>query len=167
MILREQYLKLRYITVFMENDTEVRKRIEDLLRTQLFCVLSTNMKEDNFPYSSLIAFLHSDDLAYIYFTTARNTTKFTNLLSDPRVGLFFDNRSNNLEDVTGAVTATVLGKVEELEKEKNSIIVESFNTKYPQLKEFLSSNKTAFLRIEVEKYVVVYEFKRVLRLDMK
>ena len=101
-----------------------------------------------------------------FFTTARNTTKFTNLLSDPRVGIFFDNRSNNLEDVTGAITATVLGKAEELDKEKNDEIIRNFNLKYPQLKEFLASDKTAFIRIKVERYVVVYEFKRVLRLEM-
>jgi len=150
----------------MNEQLDVKNMIHSLLESQLFCVLSTNLKEDNYPYSSLIAFLYSEDLKHIYFTTSRNTTKFTNLLSDPRVGIFFDNRSNNLEDVHGAITATVLGNVEELEKEKNKEIIEEFKTKYPQLKEFLIKRHTAFLRIRVESYVVVYEFKKVLRLEM-
>lgn len=150
----------------MNENLDVRKMIHSLLESQLFCVLSTNLKEDNYPYSSLIAFLYSEDLKYIYFTTSRNTTKFTNLLSNPRVGIFFDNRSNNLKDVTGAITATVLGKAEELDKDKNKEIINDFKSKYPQLEEFLTMEYTAFLRIKVERYVVVYEFKKVLRLEM-
>ncbi len=151
----------------MSEDSEAREMIRNLLQSQLFCVLSTNLKEGNFPYSSLIAFLHSDDLSAIYFTTARNTTKFTNLLSDPRVGIFFDNRTNNLDDVQGAITATVLGKVEELDKENNKEIISEFKNKYPRLTEFIDSDKTAFLKIQIERYVIVYEFQKVLRLIFK
>jgi nitroimidazol reductase NimA-like FMN-containing flavoprotein (pyridoxamine 5'-phosphate oxidase superfamily) len=149
----------------MANELETKKIIGDLLESQLFCVLSTNLAESNFPYSSLIAFLVSDDFRYLYFATSRKTTKFTNLLSDPKVCLFFDNRSNELEDVTNATTATVLGKVEELTEEVNKEILQLFIKKYPQLKEFVEKPSTAFMQMIVDEYVIVHSFHKVLRLD--
>ena len=110
----------------MSSNSDIRKIVIELLDSQLFCVLTTNLEESNFPYSSLVAFLNSEDLESIYFVTSRNTTKFTNLISDPKVCIFFDNRTNELDDVSNAVTATVLGKVEELKKEDNNEILEKF-----------------------------------------
>lgn len=149
----------------MNNELDVKDMIHSLLKSQLFCVLSTNLKEENYPYSSLIAFLDSDDFRYLYFATSRKTTKFTNLLSDPKVCMFFDNRSNDLEDVKNAITATVLGKVEELDKEINKDILHFFIQKYPQLKQFVEKSNTAFLRMIVDEYIVVYNFSKVLRLN--
>lgn len=150
----------------MVNETETKRIISDLLDSQLFCVLTTNLEDTSFPYSSLIAFLNSDDLKYIYFATSRKTTKFSNLLSDPKICMFFDNRSNELEDVSNAITATVLGKVEELDKEKNERILNQLIQKYPQLEDFVKSASTAFLRMDVEEYVVVHSFFKVLRLKL-
>lgn len=149
----------------MANESETKNVIKDLLESQLFCVLTTNLARSNFPYSSLVAFLDSDDLRYLYFATSRKTTKFTNLLSDPKICMFFDNRSNELEDVTNAITATVLGKVEELDKEINKDLLQLFIHKYPQLKEFVENPNTAFVRMIVDEYVVVHSFRKVLRLD--
>jgi len=149
----------------MVNESEIKKIIGDLLESQLFCVLSTNLVESSFPYSSLVAFLNSDDFRYLYFATSRKTTKFTNLLSDPKICMFFDNRSNELEDVSNATTATVLGKVEEIDKEINKDILQLFIHKYPQLKEFVEEPSTAFVRMIIDEYVVVHSFRKVLRLD--
>ena len=148
----------------MNGEAETRRIITQLLDSQLFCVLTTNLEDSNFPYSSLVAFLSTEDLESIYFATSRKTTKFTNLVSDPKVCMFFDNRTNELEDVSNAVTATVLGDVEELEKESNKEILKLFVKKYPKLKEFVQDRRTAFLRINVNEYVVVHSFKKVLRL---
>ncbi len=150
----------------MNKDSEVRKIISNLLESQLFCVLTTNLKDDNFPYSSLIAFLHSPNLHHIYFATSRKTTKFTNLLSDPKVCIFFDNRSNELDDVTNAVSATVLGQVEELNKKSETKTILEFIKKYPHLKEFIENTNTALLQIKVDEYVVVHSFEKVLRLKI-
>jgi general stress protein 26 len=149
----------------MENISETKKIIGDLLESQLFCVLTTNLAESNFPYSSLIAFLDSDDFKSLYFATSRKTTKFTNLLSDPKVCMFFDNRTNELDDVKNTITATVLGSVEELDKITKKNILEQFIQKYPQLKQFVKKSSTAFLRMIVDEYVVVHSFSKVLRLD--
>jgi general stress protein 26 len=150
----------------MNKDLENKKKIEGLLDSQLYCVLTTNLEHSNFPYSSLVAFLHSDNLKYIYFATSKNTTKFTNILSDPKVCLFFDNRSNELKDVTEAITATVLGKVEDRNKETDKECFSQFLDKYPQLTDFAKKSSTAFLRINVEEYIVVYSFQKVLRLKL-
>ena len=149
----------------MNKESETKKIISGLLNSQLFCVLTTNLEDSNFPYSSLIAFLNSNDFKYIYFATSRKTTKFANLLSDPKVCMFFDNRTNELEDVTNTITATVLGKVEELDNNTNKNILQQFIQKYPQLKQFVEKSSTAFLRMIVDEYVVVHSFSKVLRLD--
>ncbi|MFW9852627.1 MAG: pyridoxamine 5'-phosphate oxidase family protein, partial [Candidatus Thorarchaeota archaeon] len=127
----------------MSTDLDTKMRINNLLESQLFCVLTTNLKDSNFPYSSLIAFFHTPDLKHIYFATSRKTTKFANLLSDPKVCIFFDNRSNELEDVIETVSATVLGKVEELNKEREIELISQFIDKYPQLKDFVQNIDTA------------------------
>ncbi|NPD89727.1 MAG: pyridoxamine 5'-phosphate oxidase family protein [Asgard group archaeon] len=150
----------------MIEESDIKKIIRELLASQLFCVLTTNLAQSHFPYSSLVASLNSDDLKHIHFATSRKTTKFTNLLSDPKVCMFFDNRSNELEDVTKAVTATVLGKVEELDKETNKEILRRFIEKYPQLKDFVEKQSTAFLRIIVDEYIVVHNFHKTLRLTL-
>jgi nitroimidazol reductase NimA-like FMN-containing flavoprotein (pyridoxamine 5'-phosphate oxidase superfamily) len=161
----EQVFKQQVDLSNMNNESGTRKIISGLLDSQLFCVLTTNLEDSNFPYSSLIAFLNSDDLKYIYFVTSRKTTKFTNLLSDPKVCMFFDNRTNKLEDVKNTITATVLGKVEELDYKTNKKILQQFIQKYPQLKQFAEKSSTAFLRMSVDEYVVVHSFSKVLRLD--
>ena len=149
----------------MNDEAKTKTIIKNLLDSQLFCVLTTNLDESNFPYSSLIAFLNVDNLQQIFFATARETTKFTNLLSDSKVCIFFDNRTNEHEDVKNTISATVLGKVEEIKKEENKEILQKFIEKYPQLKVFANDRRTAFLRIDVKKYIVVYNFQKVLRLE--
>jgi nitroimidazol reductase NimA-like FMN-containing flavoprotein (pyridoxamine 5'-phosphate oxidase superfamily) len=149
----------------MNGEAEIKRIISELLDSQLFCVLTTNLEGDKFPYSSLIAFLNTEDLKQIYFATSRNTTKFSNLISDPKICIFFDNRTNELGDVSRAITATVLGKVKEIDKNEEKDHVKDFIKKYPQLKKFVEDRRTAFCRIDVKKYVVVYNFHKVLRLE--
>ena len=150
----------------MEDKDKTTQIIKNLLKEQLFSVLSTKMQEESTPYSSLIGYLYSDDLRHIYFVTSRNTTKFTNLLSDPVACIFVDNRSNHEDDVLKATTATILGDVEEIEKETFREITEQLEKKYPQLEEFINKENTALLRLNVKQYVVVFEFQKVLRLEI-
>lgn len=150
----------------MEKERETKALIKELLNKQLFCVLSTKLREGNYPYSSLIGYQVSEDLKQFFFITSRNTTKFTNLLSEPNACIFVDNRSNHEEDVLNAKTVTILGIVEEIEKEPNKEIIEKFKLKYPQIKEFIDQPSTALLRFNVKQYIVVYEFQKVLRLEI-
>jgi heme iron utilization protein len=81
-----------------ENAESIEETLRALFRTQRLAVLSTQGSGQ--PYASLVAFVASDDLQYLYFATARTTRKYHHLDVDPRVAMLMDNRSNLESDVS-------------------------------------------------------------------
>ena len=79
----------------MEKNEDIRKRLNTLFQKQHLAVLST--QQDGQPYASLVAFVVTDDLEYLYFVTPKTTRKFENLSANPRVA-FLVNDSVNRED---------------------------------------------------------------------
>jgi heme iron utilization protein len=140
-------------------EAETTSIVQNLLTSQPLAVLSTHQAGQ--PYSNLIAFAATSDLANIFFATTRATRKFANLTADPRLALLIDNRANQEADFADAAALTVLGSAHEVhgsEKEKGLAI---FLAKHPYLKDFVSAPTCALLRVKVAKYILVTQFQEV------
>ena len=143
---------------------QLKTTLQNLFSTQKLAVLSTSDKGK--PYSSLIAFLSSDDLKSIFFATTRSTRKFANLDSQPEASILIDNRTNSEEDFHEGIAVTILGKAEEIFDEEREQFQEKFLGKYPYLKEFITAPTCALLKMEVRQYNIVSRFQNVMIMDV-
>jgi nitroimidazol reductase NimA-like FMN-containing flavoprotein (pyridoxamine 5'-phosphate oxidase superfamily) len=143
----------------MEEVEEVWTIIRELLESQRLAVLSTQGKEQ--PYSNLVAFAVTPDLRYLIFATTRATRKYANLKTEPRVSILIDNRSNQEIDFSEASAVTVLGTTTEAPDSDRGKYLRHYLHKHPYLKEFVTAPSCALMRVKVEKFIVVTQFKEV------
>lgn len=143
---------------------DFKKIISDLLKNQKLGVLATDL--DGLPYTSLIAFAATDDLHHIFFSTLKDTRKFSNMSRNPRVTLLIDNRSNQRTDFYDAIAVAAQGSVEELQKSQSKFRTLYLN-KHPYLEEFVNSPNCALLQLNVEKYQYVSHFQDVKILELE
>jgi hypothetical protein len=114
------------------------------------------------PYTSLMAFAASEDLGALLLVTDRATHKYANLIANPRVAVFIDNRENVGADTLEAVAITVLGTAREVSDNDGDRLREAFIARHPYLAGFATSPSCALVRISVKSYVVVRRFEEVL-----
>jgi len=136
--------------------------LRTLLTTQPLAVVAT--QKDGHPYTSLVAFVASDDLRRIAFVTSRATTKYRNLLDAPHVSLLIDSRTHSVEDFTAGAAVTVLGRAAEIGDKQGSALLEGFLQKHPHLEAFARAPSTALCGVEVETYVLVTRFQHVVEM---
>lgn len=141
-------------------EKEIQGKIKSLLGSQQLAVLST--QRDGQPYSSLMAFAYTPDLANIFVATGKSTRKHQNLVQESRVSLLFDNRSNSEDDFHAAMAVTVIGKASPLADSERSESEKLYLHRHPYLENFLASPTTAFLKIAVSHYVLVSRFQDVM-----
>ncbi len=148
----------------MGDSEQAMARLRELLSSQLFCVLATQDRGQ--PYGNLVAFAATDDLSGLMFATSRNTRKYGNIASDPRVAMLVDSRSNQGSDIGNAVAATALGTVEEVQGDDRERLVGLYLDKHPHLEEFVSSADCALLRVKIDRYYLVSDFQNVVELTV-
>jgi len=138
---------------------KLEKEIRGLLATQRFAVLST--QEPDHPYLSLVAYAESGDLRTILFATTRATRKYQNILSHSGVAVLVDNRSNEAADIQEAIAVTIIGRAYDVPQSHREELERIYLEKQPHMREFLSSPLTAFIKVDVESYVLVSRFQDV------
>ena len=136
----------------MSNPRDLRRNLKDVLSTQRFCVLAT--QGEGQPYGSLVAFAETEDLKQLVFATSRDTRKFSNLMSEPRVALVIDSRSNGDSDLKNAVAVTALGLAHEAVGDERERLARVYLAKHPGLPGFIGSPEMALCAVAVEDYVV-------------
>ena len=141
-------------------EKEVQEKISSLLGSQQLAVLST--QRDGQPYSSLMAFAFTPELATIVVATGKSTRKHQNLMQESRVSLLIDNRSNNENDFHAALAVTVIGKAQLIEQSERAEYERIYLQRHPYLEQFLASPTTAFVKIVVSHYVLVSSFQDVM-----
>jgi nitroimidazol reductase NimA-like FMN-containing flavoprotein (pyridoxamine 5'-phosphate oxidase superfamily) len=146
------------------NESELRSRLGALFREQRLAVLSTN--DQGQPYSSLLAFSASDDLAHLLFATSRATRKYANLRRNERVSLLVDNRSNSTSDFRDAMAVTVIGRAREVANAERGDLQAGYLAKHPYLDEFVSAPTCALFEVQVDVYYAVHRFQSVVELHM-
>ncbi len=105
------------------------------------------------PYTSLVAFVASEDLRYLYFATPRATRKYANLIAHPEAAMHIDDRANRPADIQGAISVTALGRVAETAGAAREEAEQLYLSKQPHLAEFVAAPGCALMRMEVEAYV--------------
>lgn len=143
-----------------KNEQVMRARINDLLAEQPLAVLST--QRNGQPYSSLMAFAHTDDLGAIVVATGKSTRKAQNIVMDSRVSLLIDNRSNSEEDFHSATALTVLGVAKPIGSDERPAYESIYLKRHPYLQKFLGSPTTTFIKIVVHHYLMVSRFQNVM-----
>jgi nitroimidazol reductase NimA-like FMN-containing flavoprotein (pyridoxamine 5'-phosphate oxidase superfamily) len=138
--------------------------LKKFFESQPLAVLAT--QNGTAPYVSLVAFAANEKLTYLLFSTTRATRKYSNLLANPEVSLLIDNRKNTIEDFQDAMAVTALGKVAHIEDFERGIMEKIYLMKHPYLTDFLKSPTTAFLKIRIEKYIVVTRFQHVVEVSV-
>lgn len=149
----------------MERTQDVRRSLEELLGSQLFAVLST--QSHGGPHAGLVAFWAAPDLSRVVFATLRETRKFAQISSDPRVALLFDDRSNRESDLREATAATAVGMATEITEERaRTAAAREFLNRHPRLLSFVEEPGCALMEVAVERYRMVSRFQEVVELPM-
>lgn len=141
---------------------ELRRVLQDLLETQNFGVLCTQVR--GHPYGTVVCFAASDDMSRIWFSTTRSTRKFTNIQEDDRVAFVIDNTSNQPSDIFEALVATGTGRARELTGAEREAAAERYLAKHHHLKEFATSPNCALVELSVEFFQVVTRFQEVVEI---
>ncbi|BDD85974.1 pyridoxamine 5'-phosphate oxidase family protein [Desulfofustis limnaeus] len=145
-------------------EQQLRDQIGTLLASQSLAVLGT--QREGQPYSSLMAFAHSDDLRTIVVATGQATRKYANIERDPRVSLFFDNRTNTSADFHRATALTALGVAAECGVGECTELWERYLRRHPYLQSFLRAPATSLLAITIHHYLLVSRFQQVMELHL-
>jgi heme iron utilization protein len=148
----------------MESKEALLAQIVTLLQEQRFGVLATQGSE--YPYSSLVGYVVSEDAKSIYFPTIRETQKFRNLFASPKVSLLVNNQTNKANDLTEAHALTVLGITKEVDPKSREEVAALFLKKHPLLKGFVADPNCALINIQVVKYISVTNFQHVAEYAM-
>lgn len=136
----------------MSHSGDLRGLVKEMLSGQKFCVLATQKQGQ--PYGSLLAFAETDDLKQLVFATNRDTRKFSNLISEPRVALVIDSRSNSDADLRNAVAITALGPAHETTGGEREYLAGVYLGKHPELAQFVDSPDVAVCAVAVGDYVI-------------
>ena len=134
------------------------KSIKQLFNAQKLAVLATNMK--GMPYTSLVAFVATEDLKEIIFATFRDTKKHNNILNEPRVSILIDNRKNQASDFQDAIAVSARGhgRIITSQREKYQSL---YLKKHPSLSDFITSPECDLIKIEVSEYQYVSRFENI------
>jgi general stress protein 26 len=148
----------------MAEADSIRQEITNLCSSQRLAVLCT--QRDNQPYASLVAFVISSDLRFLYLITPKTTRKFTNLTANPPVSLLINSSENRESDFHQAMAATIIGSAAEISRRKHPDIIKSYLEKHPYLEDFAKSPTCALVQIEVKSYFLVKNFQNVMELHL-
>ena len=134
------------------------KSIKQLFNTQKLAVLATNM--NGMPYTSLVAFVATEDLKEIIFATFKDTKKHNNLLNEPRVSILIDNRKNQASDFQDAIAVSAIGHgmIITSQRERYQSL---YLKKHPSLSEFITSPECDLIKIEISEYQYVSRFENI------
>jgi hypothetical protein len=80
--------------------------------------------------------------------------------------MVMDSRTNQRVDFQRAVAVTATGIVEEVEGAEKNQLLKLYLLKHPHLKRFATSPRCAFLKVNVNSYVIVRRFQKVVTLSM-
>jgi nitroimidazol reductase NimA-like FMN-containing flavoprotein (pyridoxamine 5'-phosphate oxidase superfamily) len=149
----------------LKDRISLRKSLKNLFSKQKLATLATSKSEQ--PYTSLVAFVPTDNLRTILFATGKSSTKYSNIVANRKVSMLVDNRTNRVTDFYKGMAVTVVGQAQELEADKRTRYLKRYLKKHPYLGEFVKSPNCGLLRINVESYRIVTRFQDVTELHIK
>ncbi|MDZ7838585.1 MAG: pyridoxamine 5'-phosphate oxidase family protein [Actinomycetota bacterium] len=94
----------------MLSTKQVKSKIKELLSGQKFAVLATHTRD--YPYTSLVGFVASEDLSYLIFAVSRESRKYSYMVENNIVSMLIDDRKNEPGDFRQASAVTIMGEAE-------------------------------------------------------
>ena len=146
-------------------DRKMEAAIGHLLESQRLGVLAT--QRNGQPYTSLMAYAFTDNLEEIVVATGTSTRKHQNILTDARVSLLVDNRSNAQEDFHEAIALTIVGSVQEIPEHEFLHYQDLYVKRHPYLDSFVQAPSTVLLKIVVYHYLLVSRFQNVMEYHVR
>ena len=137
----------------MKNQIPVKKYVREIIQSNRFAVLATVFEDQ--PYASLIAVTAVDGYLKLIFATYRNTRKYNNLISNPKVSILFENRDTSNPDHPETTVLTAVGHAEEVIFTDSNDELKLHMGRHPELKSFLLSTDCALFQVKVTAYQVV------------
>ena len=141
------------------NDSSRLEEVRILLTSQYLGVLATNGPQG--PHACLVAFASSLDLRTLVLATPMSTRKYAHMLSDPRVALLVDSRSNQSSDFHAAMGVTAYGHARIACKEQDREWMQLYIQKHPYLVDFVRAPSCALMSIAVDRFSQVTSFQDV------
>ena len=148
----------------MDKTDTIRQNLKELLSSQNLAVLSTH--QEGQPYASLVAFVATEDLRYIFFVTPKTTRKFDNLSSDSRVAMLINSSQNQTADFHQALAVTAVGSAEEITGDEKEKYLQFYLARHPYLQDFARSPTCALVRVTARSYYLVKNFQNVMELHI-
>jgi hypothetical protein len=135
-------------------------RLAALDKNQLHGVLATSSNDQ--PYTSMVAFALTPDQRGIVFVTPLKSVKFRNMLSNRRVALLIDNRSNSERDYLEAESVTLLGEAVPVRRGKRwNELAAVLAEKHPHLRGVIQSPQSRLIMVRINRCIHVTRFQTV------
>lgn len=148
----------------MDKQKQLQQQLSDLFDAQNLAVLATQQAGQ--PYASLVAFVATEDLRYIYFVTPNTTRKYANLIGDKRVAILINSSVNQAADFHEAISVTAVGEAAEVANDNKKAILKKYLSKHPHLEDFVHAPTSALVQITVKSYYRVKNFQNVMELHL-
>jgi len=136
----------------MQESSQLQGLLRELFASQKFAALAT--EDGGKPHNCLVAFAATDDLRNLLFTTARDTSKYRNIVAESRVAILVDSRSNQDSDFRNAIAVTATGRAKEAKGRERDRLLVIYLAKYPQLAGFANASENALLKVEIANYEI-------------
>lgn len=130
------------------------RRVADLLRSQVQCVLATASPQGQ-PSTHLMAYAFSSDLTSVIIASGVSSRKVQDMLSNPSVSLLWDNRTGNLQDHGEGMLVTASGRASQLLADAASDATAQLLERNPNLTSFVARDDVVVLGVAVDTYAVV------------
>ncbi len=136
----------------MQESSQLQRLLSELFASQKFAALAT--EDSGKPHNCLVAFATTDDLRNLLFTTARDTSKYRNIVAESRVAILVDSRSNQDSDFRNAVAVTATGRAKEAKGKERDRLLGIYLAKHPQLAGFANASKNVLVKVEIANYEI-------------
>ena len=137
-------------------ETPVMEIITGVIKAGHLCVLATIFGDR--PYTSLMRYLAGDDCKEIYLITHKNTTKYQNILKNPRVSLLMDTRTETaISDIQALSVEGIAFTVADADKQAadRATIVDRFIHRHSDVAEFVRHPDAAVICVEVHGFLLL------------
>jgi len=126
--------------------------MRELLEGRHLCVLATSGPQG--PHASLMSYLMGEAPHELMLISPRDTTKFRNILAEPRVSLLVDGRESAEPAAVNALTISAVARVVEEEGGRRTWL-ERFSRRLPQLAGLCSQPHAQVLMVQMRSLMLL------------
>jgi general stress protein 26 len=147
-------------TQVTEGSANVIERLLVLGRSELHAVLATTT--GGVPHTALIAYSLTPDLSGLLFATPTKTTKYKNIMKNPKVSVLIDARTNTSTGYVDAEAIRITGTAAVLRKGSlRNELARGFLLRHSTMADFLDAPGVAFVLVEIRECTHVDKFQCV------